>query len=252
MSAYESLAESYDRLTNDVPYEKILAFAQSLLAERGLRPRSVLDLACGTGAMSVLLAQAGYGVIGVDMSEEMLTVATEKAWELSDNRPFFVRQRMERLRLPEPVDLVLCCLDSINYLTNPQDCQETFRRVYENLTPGGAFLFDVNTPEKLHNMDGQVFLDEDKDVYCVWRGMFDQKENICYYGMDIFQRHGKLWERSQEEHREYAYSMEELKTYLEQAGFRGITLYGDLRHEAPKEGEQRVYFMAVKEETSNV
>ena len=114
MSAYGSLAASYDRLTSDVPYAEILAFVQTLLTERGVAPRSVLDLACGTGTMSLLLAQSGYQVIGADMSEEMLTVAYDKASALPDNRPFFVCQRMERLCLPDPVDWVLCCLDSIN------------------------------------------------------------------------------------------------------------------------------------------
>ena len=165
MSAYGSLAASYDRLTSDVPYAEILAFVQTLLTERGVAPRSVLDLACGTGTMSLLLAQSGYQVIGADMSEEMLTVAYDKASALPDNRPFFVCQRMERLCLPDPVDWVLCCLDSINYLTDPAACQETFRRVYRSLCPGGVFIFDVNTPEKLQAMDGQVFLDEDEDVF---------------------------------------------------------------------------------------
>lgn len=247
MSAYESLAISYDRLTSDVPYEKILAFCRERLAERGKDPRSVLDLACGTGSLSLLLAKEGRQVIGVDMSEEMLTAASEKADELPDNRPFFVRQRMERLRLPEPVELCISGLDSINYLTRPQDCRETFRRVYKALTPGGTFIFDVNTPEKLRAMDGQVFLDEDEEVYCVWRGLFDEAERICYYGMDIFQRQGKLWHRSQEEHREYAYELDELETYLREAGFAAITRYGDLRSDGPREGEQRVYFVAEKE-----
>lgn len=248
MSAYESLAMSYDRLTDDVPYEKILAFCQDRLAERGKKPRSVLDLACGTGSMSVLLAKEGYSVIGVDMSEEMLTAASDKAADLTDNRPFFVLQRMERLRLPGKVDLCLSCLDSINYLTDPNACRETFKRVFKNLNPGGTFIFDVNTPEKLRAMDGQVFLDEDEDVYCVWRGLFDEEERICYYGMDIFQRRGKLWQRSQEEHREYAYELDELEAYLREAGFTAVTRYGDLRNEPPAAGEQRVFFVASKEE----
>lgn len=109
------------------------------------------------------------------------------------------------------------------------------------------FVFDVNTPEKLRAMDGQVFLDEDENVYCVWRGAFDEAENICYYGMDLFQRRGKLWSRSQEEHREYAYTMEELQAYLAEAGFGRVTLYGDLCHRPPEAGEQRVYFAATKE-----
>lgn len=251
MSAYGPLAASYDRLTGDVPYAEILAFAQTLLTERGVTPRSVLDLACGTGTMSLLLAQSGYRVIGADMSEEMLTVAYDKASVLPDHRPFFVRQRMEHLCLPDPVDWVLCCLDSINYLTDPAACRETFCRVYQSLCPGGAFIFDVNTPEKLRAMDGQVFLDEDEDVFCVWRGSYEEKERICYYGMDLFQRQGRLWRRSQEEHREYAYTIPELCTYLTQAGFTGVEVFGDCRMAPPGPGEQRVYFMAVRGETTN-
>lgn len=247
MIAYETLAACYDRLTNDVPYPRIASFAQNLLTERGIAPRSVLDLACGTGAMSVLLAQAGYEVIGVDMSEEMLTMASEKAVALSDNRPFFVRQRMQRLRLPQTVDWVFSGLDSINYLTDPEDCRETFRRVYDALSPGGAFLFDINTPEKFRAMDGQIFLDEDDDVFCVWRSEFDEKTRICTYGMDIFQRQGRHWERSQEEHLEYAYEPAQLVEYLTEVGFTRVEQFGDLRPEQPKAGEQRIYFLASKE-----
>lgn len=247
MSAYELLAASYDRLTQDIPYQAILQFAQSVLAERGVSPRSVLDLACGTGSMSILLAREGYRVTGVDLSEEMLTVAAQKAAALPGNFPFFVHQPMERLRLPQPVDWVFSGLDSINYLTNPEACQETFRRVFQSLRPGGVFLFDVNTPNKLRAMDGQVFLDEDEDVYCVWRGEFDENSRICSYGMDLFQRQGRLWMRSFEEHREYAYEPEELESYLREAGFTDVTRFGDLRREPPGEEEQRIYFLAVRE-----
>ena len=247
MSAYQSLAISYDRLTRDVPYGEIFSFIQAILAERGIAPRSAVDLACGTGSLSVLLAKAGYRVTGVDMSEQMLTMASEKAWALPGNRPFFVRQRMQRLALPEPVELVVSCLDSINYLTRPADCQETFRRVYQALAPGGAFIFDVNTPETLQAMDGQIFLDEDDDVYCVWRGEFDPASRLCRYGMDLFQRQGRLWHRSWEEHMEYAYPLDDLERYLTQAGFQGVRRLGDRRLAPPEPGEQRVYFYAEKE-----
>ena len=95
-------------------------------------------------------------------------------------------------------------------------------------------------------MDGQVFLDEDDSVYCVWRGEFDEKTNICSYGMDLFQRRGKVWERSFEEHREYAYSQAQLTDYLKAAGFTRIRVYGDRTLEAPRQGEQRIYFSARK------
>ena len=245
MGAYELLAESYDRLTNDVDYRATVAFYGEILDREGLRPRTAVDLACGTGSVSVLLAQRGLRVTGVDMSEEMLTVAQQKACSL-ENPPLFVCQRLERLALPRGVDLAVCALDSLDYITNPADCAEAIRRVYRVLNPGGIFIFDVNTPEKLRAMDGQVFLDEDEDVYCVWRGEFDEESNICSYGMDLFQRRGKLWHRSFEEHREYAYSPRQLTEYLETAGFTDIGVYADRRMEPPRPGEQRIYFKARK------
>ncbi|MCI6227377.1 MAG: class I SAM-dependent methyltransferase [Candidatus Faecousia sp.] len=245
MGAYEALAASYDRLTNDVDYGATVAFYREILTAEGLRPRTAVDLACGTGSVSMLLARQGLKVTGVDMSEEMLTVAQQKAGNM-DNPPRFVCQRLQDLLLPRGVDLAVCALDSLDYITDPNDCAETIRRVYRALNPGGIFIFDVNTPEKLRAMDGQVFLDEDDDVYCVWRGEFDGKTNICSYGMDLFQRQGRLWRRSFEEHREYAYSAEQLTGFLKAAGFTGIRVYGDRRMELPRAGEQRIYFKARK------
>ena len=245
MGAYEALAASYDRLTNDVNYEATVAFYREILAAEGLHPRTAVDLACGTGSVSVLLAEQGLRVTGVDMSEEMLTVAQQKADGLK-NPPRFVCQSLQQLTLPRGVDLAVCALDSLDYITAPDDCAEAIRRVYRALNPGGIFIFDVNTPEKLRAMDGQVFLDEDDDVYCVWRGEFDEKTNICSYGMDLFQRQGRLWHRFFEEHREYAYSAVQLTGYLREAGFTDIRVYGDRRMEPPQTGEQRIYMKARK------
>ena len=247
MSAYESLAASYDALTYDIPYERILTFWQKLCARQKADVRTVLDLACGTGSLSVLLAKRGYRVLGVDLSEDMLAEADQKAVAMEGNRPFFVCQPMQRLRLPETVDAVICCLDSINYLRKPTDCQKTFRRVYDALTHGGVFVFDINTPQKLRALDGQVFLDETDDTYCVWRAQFAEKKRLCFYGMDIFQREGEHWLRSFEEHVEYAYEPEDLTAWLYDAGFTDVRQYGDLRMHAPEPDEQRIYFSAKKE-----
>ena len=245
MGAYEALAASYDRLTNDVDYEATVAFYDEILKQEGLKPRTAVDLACGTGSVTAILAGKGLQVIGVDMSEDMLTVASQKAGDLHP-APWFICQSLQELRLPKAVDMAVCALDSLDYVTDPEDCREAIRRVYKYLNPGGIFIFDVNTPEKLRAMDGQVFLDEDENVYCVWRGEFDEETNICSYGMDLFQRKGNLWERSFEEHCEYAYSAETLVGYLRAAGFTHIRVYGDRRLEAPAEGEQRIYIKARK------
>lgn len=246
MSAYGALAFSYDSLTQDIPYEQMLTYMEALLQRHEVQVHSVLDLACGTGSMSVLLARRGYQVLAADMSEDMLAMAWEKAAELEENQPYFICQPMQKLRLPYTVDCVVCCLDSLNYVTNPSHCKEAMKRVYDCLEPGGAFIFDINSEEKLKGLDGQVFLDENEDTYCVWRAEFDREENICYYGMDLFQRDGDLWERSFEEHREYAYSVEQLTSYLKDAGFGLIEVYGDRRFDAPEKGEQRIYFYAQK------
>ena len=245
MDAYHELAQSYDRLTNDVDYEATVDFYYEILKREGLSPRTAVDLACGTGSVTAILARKGLQVIGVDMSEEMLTVAQQKAMEL-ENMPRFVCQPLQELRLPRGVDMAVCALDSLDYITNPEDCKEAIRRIWKALNPGGIFIFDVNTPEKLRAMDGQVFLDEDDDVYCVWRGEFDEETNICSYGMDLFQRRGEVWERSFEEHREYAYSQEQLVGYLKATGFTHIRVYADRLFEEPREGEQRIYIKARK------
>ena len=245
MDAYHELAQSYDRLTNDVDYDATVNFYYEILEREGLQPRTAVDLACGTGSVALRLAQKGLQVTAVDLSWEMLMVAQQKAAE-ANVYPQFACQPLQQLHLPKGVDLAVCALDSLDYILDPKDCEKAIQRIYKALNPGGCFIFDVNTPEKLRAMDGQVFLDEDEDVYCVWRGEFDPQTNICSYGMDLFQRQGELWQRSFEEHQEYAYSADQLVGYLKKAGFTSIAVYGDRTFDAPKEGEQRIYLKARK------
>lgn len=245
MDSYKALSASYDRLTSDVDYRAVVAFYFEIIRREKVAVRTAADLACGTGSVTALLAQRGLPVVGVDLSEDMLTQAQQKTQTLTP-RPVFLHQDLARLYLPRGVDLAVCALDSLDYIIAPDDCAAAIRRVYKALNPGGIFIFDVNTPEKLQAMDGQVFLDEDENVYCVWRGEFDRKSNICSYGMDLFQRQGNMWRRSFEEHREYAYTRPQLTRFLKAAGFTGIHVYGDRTFAAPREGEQRMFFSARK------
>ena len=247
MSAYGALAGIYDELTGDVGYARRADYIEKLFRKSRIPVHTVLDLACGTGTMTNILTERGYELIAVDSSAEMLSEAREKAANLAGEPPVFLNQSMPQLDLYGTVDAAICCLDSINYLTRPQDVQKTFQRLKLFIAPGGLLVFDINSAEKLRGLDGQVFLDETDDIYCVWRTEFEKRSRICTYWMDIFKRgEDDLWERDFEEHRQRAYEVDELRAWLEEAGFTSIRTYGDCRMSAPREGEQRIYFTAIR------
>ena len=242
MSAYEALAAAYDGLTEDVHYARRADFIEKLFRRCPIGVHTVLDLACGTGTMTWLLTARGYELIAADASAEMLARAMEK--KAQGIPPLFLCQSMPKLDLYGTVDAAICCLDSINYLTRPRDVQETLRRLHLFIAPGGMLVFDINTPEKLAALDGQVFLDENDDTYCVWRAEF--RRGLCSYYMDLFRRRGEVWERSFEEHRQRAYTVAELTAWLAEAGFTDIRTYGDGVLRRPREKEQRIYFTAIR------
>jgi ubiquinone/menaquinone biosynthesis C-methylase UbiE len=247
VSSYENLAGAYDELTVDVQYRKRADWLIRQFRKSRIPVHSVLDLGCGTGTIACLLAARGYEVVAADASEEMLTAAAQKASVL-EKAPLFLHQQMQHLRLLEPVDAAVSTLDALNYLTRPKNVQETFRRVYRALAPGGEFLFDVNSPYKLRRMDGQTWLDEKEDVFCVWRTDFSEKTKVCTYWVDLFeQEKNGSWRRSCEEHRERAWETEELTAWLQEAGFAKIRVTGDLTERAPRTDEDRLIFRCRKE-----
>ncbi len=155
---------------------------------------------------------------------------------------------MEELDLYGTIDACVCCLDSVNYVTRPKALLRAFQRVHLFLMPGGLFLFDVNTPEKLESLDGGMFIDETDDTYCVWRADYARRSRICTYGFDLFFREESgLWRREEEVHQERAYAPEELTELLRTAGFTHIRQYGDRKLRPPKPGEGRIFFAARKE-----
>lgn len=248
MSSYEALASAYDALTTDVQYRRRADFLERLFRKSEIPVHHVLDLGCGTGTIACLLSRRGYQVTACDGSEDMLTQAAAKAAGLDGaTAPFFLHQTMQRLRLTESVDTVISTLDALNYLTRPADVQETFRRVFRYLKPGGQFIFDVNSPHKLRRMDGEVYLDETDDTYCVWRTEFSERTKICTYWVDLFRlMENGAWARGCEEHRERAYEEAELRSWLAAAGFGTVTVTGDLRMTPPREGEDRLIFRCRK------
>ena len=246
--AYENLAGCYDLFTRDVDYVRWADYLERHFARSALPIHTVLDLACGTGSLTLELARRGYEMIGVDQSEEMLAQAAEKCRQASEIPPLFLHQSMDKLDLYGTIDACVCCLDSVNYVTSPQKLERAFQRVHTFLMPGGLFVFDVNTPDKLRALDGQVFLDESADAYCVWRADYSARRRVCTYGMDLFtlEPDGR-WSRAEELHEEYAYEPDELEALLVRAGFSRIKQYGERKLRAPKAGEGRIFFAARKE-----
>lgn len=243
MNSYQTLSAYYDRFTDDVGYEQWADFFEQLFAREGVRPKLVLDLACGTGSLTRLLAERGYDMIGADASPEMLMQAMQNTIDC-DPRPLLINQRMEELDLYGNVDACLCCLDSVNYVTDPGDLAEAFHRVHLFLDPDGLFVFDINTPEKFARIDGESYVREDEGVFCVWQAAVE--DGLCAYQFDIFEQDGESWSRAQETHEERVYTPEELTAMLEQAGFTEIKTYGNQSFAPVQGGEDRIYFTARK------
>ena len=225
MSCYNFLAPWYDALTGDIPYDKFIEFYEAEFARNGGEFRLLLDLCCGTGTLTWLMAEKGYEMIAVDQSVEMLMEAQSKPSN-AEIRPLFLCQDAEELDLYGTVDAAICSLDGMNYIS-PDAMPELCRRLNLFIRPGGLFIFDIRTPEILESLDGQIFVDEKDDVLCLWRADYDEELPGIVYGMDIFSKRGRLWERDSEEHVEYSYAPEYLRDLLESKGFEDVKFHSD-------------------------
>ena len=247
MSAYDVFAAYYDALTDDVGYAARAAYLRDLFVRFGVPAGTVLDIACGTGSMTVEMAKLGYDMIGVDMSAEMLCAAQQKAYDAGYDI-LFLCQPMQMLDLYGTVRGTICTLDSLNHLTNEQDVRETIRLVSMFTEPDGVFLFDVNTPYK-HRMilADNTFVREYEDLFCVW-----QNERISAdttrITLDFFEKDADVYIRSREQFCERAYEIDWLKNVLEENGFSVAGIFAEGTTEAPTQQTQRVVFAAVKQE----
>ncbi len=246
MASYERLAGAYDELMRDADYTRRADFVERLFLRAAKRDvHTVLDLACGTGTMTCLLTERGYELISVDGSEDMLMQAREKAQGVRGVAPLFLHQSMPRLDLNDTVDAAICCMDSLNYLTDQRDVKRTLERLRLFVSPGGALVFDVHARGKLEAMDDQLYLDESEDVCCVWRTEF--RRDILDYCVDLFTlRADGAWDRSTEYHRQRWYGTDELTRWLTEAGFGSIRVYGDCRMRKPNESDGRLYFSCIR------
>ena len=240
MSCYRFLAPWYDKLTGDVPYERFADFYETEFRRDGGEFKLLLDLCCGTGTLTDVLSRRGYEMIAVDSSVEMLMEAQSKSAGL-ETPPLFLCQDAAALDLYGTVDAAVCSLDGMNYIP-PEDLPEVFRRLRLFVRPCGLLIFDIRTPDFLRSLDGDIFVDEQEDVLCLWRADFEEDLPAIIYGMDIFSRQGRLWQRESEEHVEYAHEPAALQALLEQAGFHDVCL----RPDCPQGDMGRLFITAIR------
>lgn len=246
MCGYGSFSEFYDTLTDDVDYKGRADYLYGLFSRFGAVPTLMLDVACGTGSFSNEFAEKGIEVIGADPSDSMLSVAREKALQRG-NDILFLCQSAQELELYGTVDGVICCLDSINHITDPNELAAAFSRISLFLEPGKLFIFDVNTEYKHQEvLADETFVIENDSVFCVWQNSYDDNEKLTTVYLDFFKQCGDKYERFSEDFAERAYTDTELRELLSKAGLKVEAVYGDMTTLPPKSDSQRNVYVTRK------
>ena len=243
MSGYRDFSRFYDNLTFNVDYVKRADHIQSVLSLYGHEPGLTLDLACGTGSLTMELRRRGFDIFGVDASQEMLSEAMNKSADEGLDI-LYLSQSMESLNLYGTIDTCVCTLDSLNHITDKDKLQKAFDRVALFMNPDGMFVFDVNTVYKHREILGNnTFVYDTDSVYCVWQNTLKEK-NIVSIELDLFERDGGSYTRATERFKERAYALEELSDMLDKAGFDTLGIFGDMTLEPPAPDADRVVFAA--------
>lgn len=245
MEAYTGFAEVYDLFMDDVPYEEWFRYLKGLLEEYGVRDGLVLDLGCGTGNMTELLAGNGYDMIGIDLSEEMLEIAAKKK-EASALDILYLQQDMREFELYGTVKAVISVCDSMNYILEWEDLCQVFSLVNNYLDPGGIFIFDLNTEYKYAQMGEETIAENREDGSFIWDNFYDSQEKINEYDLTLFVKEGEegLYRKYEEIHYQRAYSLEEIRRAIEKAGMEYVTAYDAFSREEPNPFSERIYVIA--------
>ena len=247
--SYDVFAEFYDGLTRNVDYKAKADYICDIFKRFNHTPECMLDLACGTGTLTVEFKKRGFDIYGVDASFEMLSQAQSKAAE-ENIEMLFLCQKMQSLNLYGLIDTCICTLDSISHLQGKGEVRKTFEKVAEFTEKGGLFIFDVNTLYKHREILGNnTFVYDTDEVFCVWQNTFDGGDNSVKIDLDFFvplEEKQNCFVRSSESFREFAYSSEDIKSMLEESGFNVLGVYDDMSFDEPRNDSQRATFVARK------
>lgn len=244
MSGYDAFAEVYDKLTDNIEYKKRADYVSALFDRYGVRGKEpILDLACGTGSLTIELAKLGYDMIGVDSAYAMLSQAQNKKYEENVD-VLFLCQDMTELDLYGTISGAVCMLDSLNHLDSAEDVKRTIEKVGLFMEHGGIFIFDVNTIYKHREILGNnTFVYDCDDVYCVWQNSLNDDDSVDI-SLDIFERKDGAYYRSGEEFSERAYPIGQYKKWLGDAGFELLHIYDEMSDRELNDRTQRAVFVA--------
>ncbi len=244
---YDLIAPFYDSVNASLDYSEWADFIEKTVEkEYGGRPELVLDLATGTGRMALELASRGYDMTGVDSSVEMLGIAREEAERRGLSGILWLCQDMTDFELYGTVDLVTCCLDSINHLTSPEDLRRCFSLVHNYLSPNGLFLFDINGKKKFETVysDRSYVMEEDGAV-CVWQNSYSEESELCDFMITVFEeQEDGSYLRYDEVESERMYRLDTVKGELLSAGFEFIGAYSDFKFTEASDDDERIYIAA--------
>lgn len=246
MEAYTNFAAVYDTFMDNIPYEEWGDYLKELLKKNQVEEGLVLDLGCGTGTMTEILAEAGYDMIGVDNSEDMLEIAMEKK-EKSGHDILYLLQDMREFELYGTVKAVVSICDSVNYITEEEELLEVFRLVNNYLDPKGIFIFDFNTEYKYREILGDSTIAENREECSfIWENYYYEEERINEYELSLFIREedSDLYRKYEETHFQRAYDLPVIQRLIEESGLEYIAAYDAFSHNAPTEESERIYIIA--------
>lgn len=244
--SYNFFADYYDKLTQNVDYRQWAEYYLKIFERYGHKPGITLDLACGTGSLTLALADMGVDIYGIDASAEMLSKAQEKA--LNRNMSIlFLRQKMQSIDLYGTIDTCICALDSINHINKEKDVFNTFKRVSLFMNKGGLFVFDVNTLYKQRDvLADNAFVYDTDDVYCVWQNYTENDGKTVEIVLDFFEKSGNSYYRYGESFKETVYDDDILTQMLTQSGFNVLDRFAELSFNSPNATTERVFYVAQK------
>lgn len=252
-SGYGSISEIYDKINAEVDYKSWADYFE-VCFKRFLtkKPELILDLACGTGSMTLELAARGYDMIGADGSDSMLMKAMDNAYDKNISDVLFIRQDMRDFELYGTVGAVTCCLDSINYLVNDEDIVKCFKCVHNYLDPDGLFLFDINTPykfEKIYSDNAyihEIYDDESAiNYFCGWQNEYDNDTKLCTFYLSVFtENENGTYNREDEVQTEKCYSLDSIKNHLKICGFELLGVFADFDFNKPTDTSERWHIVA--------